>query len=220
MSQPRFDPYAAPGAVASVVAPGARPSRARSGAFLVLLGEAGRSLLWRLNAAIGFVYPSWPDTTVPNRIIKLLGALVVVWGAWRLTRDGVGAFARIVTRVLVVVALGGHVARLVLALMDVTASASEPATTLVDALALSACALCVVPVLRAGATRGWAVAAMLLAAAYLVASIASALVFLATAPGVYGSPVGGRVLRGAISLSFIALGGLAAAVAARVPATR
>jgi hypothetical protein len=220
MSEPRFDPYAAPGAVASAAARVARTSGARSGAYLVLFGEAGRSLLWRLNAGIGLVYRSWPDTTVPNRVIKLLGAVLVLLGAWRLTREGVGAFARVATRLVVVVALGGHVARLVFALTDVTAFASEPATTVLDALAVSACALCAVPVLRAGATRGWAVGAIVLAAAYLGASIASALLFLATAPGVYGGPVRGSLLRGAISVTFLALGGLAAAVAARVQPTR
>lgn len=217
MKDPRFDPYAAPGAVASAAAPDARRSSARSGAFLVLLGEAGRSLLWRLNAGIGLAYPSWPDTTIPNRVIKLLGALLVLWGAWRLTREGVSSFARIATRVLVAVALGGHVARLALALVDVTASASEPAMTFVDGVALSACALCVVPVLRTVPTRGWALVAILLAAAYLLVSTASALVLVALAPGVHGGPVGGSVLRGVISLSFLALGGLAAGVAARLP---
>jgi len=217
LTGPPFDPYAAPGAVASATAPGARRSSARSGALLVLSGEVGRSLLWRLNAGIGLAVRSWPDTTVPSRVIKLLGALLVLWGAWRLTREGVSASARVATRVLVAVALGGHVARLVLALMDVTAFASEPAMTFVDALAVSACALCVVPVLRAGSTRGAAVGAVLLAVAYFVTSTASALLLLAGEHGGLGSD---RVLRGVVSLSFLVLAGWAAGVVARVPPTR
>ena len=91
------------------------------------------------NGAIGLAYPDWPDSTVPNRVIKLLGAAVVARGAWLLTRERVPAFARVATRMLVAIALVGHFARLVLALLDVTAFASEPATTVVDAVALSAC---------------------------------------------------------------------------------
>jgi hypothetical protein len=216
---PPFDPYAAPGAVAPATPPGARTSSARGAAFLVLFGEAGRSLLWRLNAGIGLVVRSWPDTTIPNRCIKLLGAAVVLRGAWRLTRE-VSTFARVATRVLVAIALGGHVARLVFALTDVTASASESAMTFVDGLAVSACVLCVVPVLRAGANAAGVLGARLLAAAYAVVSTASALLLLATASGVHVSLGPDRVLRGAVSLSFLALGAWGASLAASLPPAR
>jgi hypothetical protein len=217
MSEPRFDPYAAPGAVGSVAPPGRGLSLSRGGALLVLCGEAGRSLLWRLNAGIGLVYRSWPDTTVPNRVIKLLGALLVLWGAWRLTREGVSAFARVATRVLAAIAVGGHVARLVFALTDVSAFASEPAMIFVDALAVSACALCVVPAFRAGPTRGAAAGAILLAAAYFVASTSSALLLLATGRGVHFNLGSDTVLRSAISLSLLAIGAWAAVLVSRLP---
>jgi hypothetical protein len=213
--EPPFDPYAAPAALGDRASTGSS-SPARSGAFLVLAGEAGRSVLWRLNATLALLYRRWPDPTVPNRIIKLLGALLVVWGAWRLTREPVRSFVRVATRVLVAIALGGHVARLFLAAMGATAFASEPVTTVVDAAAISACALCVVPVLRAGGRRGWAVGAILLAAAYLLACTLSVVVLLATREG-WHAGLASSATRGVLSLVMLGLAVSAAAILARIP---
>jgi hypothetical protein len=217
VGEPPFDPYAPPGAAASRAMPALPRSPVRTGAFVVLLGEASRSILWRLNGAIGLAYPGWPDATVPNRVIKLLGAVVVAWGAWLLTRERVPAFARVATRTLVAMALVGHFARLVFALVDVTAFASEPATMIVDAVALSACVLCTVPALRVAAGGRWARSGVLLAVAYLAVSVASASLLLASASPM--AHVGGAGLRGAISLAMVALGGWGVMIAAHLPRT-
>jgi hypothetical protein len=108
----------------------------------VLVGEAGRSILWRLNAGVALLYRSWPDATIPNRII--------------------------------------------------------------------------VPVLRAGGSRGWAFSATLLAIAYLAVSAASALVLLAMGTGTLLRVGSSTLLRGVISLTMVGMSVWGAAISARL----
>jgi hypothetical protein len=217
VSEPRFDPYAAPLSDRVGQHAETRSSPVRSGALMVLLGEAGRSLLWRMNSAIALLYRSWPDSTIPNRVIKLLGAAVVLWGAWRLTGERFPTSGRVATRILAAVAFGGNVARLVFALMGAAAVAAEPATMLIDALAVSACVLCVVPTLGDAGMRGWAVSASLLAGVYLAVSAVSAFVVLATGEGAHIGAASGALVRGLISMTMLALCAWAIAIASRLP---
>jgi hypothetical protein len=217
LDPPSFDPYAAPNAVATATASGG--SSVRSGAFLVLFGEVGRSLLWRMNSALNLAYPRWPDPMVSNRIIKVLGAVVILWGGWRLTDGAARSLARVAPRLLLAVALGGHLARLLLLVGSRGhGPAPEAATNLVDAVALSACTLCLVPVLRAGARRGWAVSAVFLAAAYLFASIVSTVDFLGP-KNWHFALLSTTVLRPFLSLTMLALGAWAGAIAAHLPSS-
>lgn len=184
---------------------------------MVLAGDAGRAVLWRLNAAIGILYPSWPHPTIPNYVIKLLGAVLVLLGAWSLTQGQVPALARVATRSLASIALVGHVARLAFALMSAAAFAWEPVTTLLDAVAVSACILCVAPMVRTNPTRRWVGSATLLAAAYLMVSAASALLLLATGPGTRIRLDGSAILRAALSLIMIGLAAWGVTIIAQVP---
>jgi hypothetical protein len=209
------DPYAPPGWT-SPAAPKAAPPM-RSGALMVLLGELGRSILWRLNGGIGLWYRAWPDTTLPNRLIKLAGAVLVLWGAWTLTRERVPAVLRMVTRSTATIALGGHVARVVFALTGVPALAAEPATMLLDGLAVSACILCVASALRSGPTPHRAIGVVFLAGTFLAVSIASVLLRLADGGGAHITLGVSTLLRGAISLAMLGLGAWAIVAVVRLP---
>jgi hypothetical protein len=163
------NPYVAPALVEqSAASTSAAP--VRRDAFVVLLAEASRSILWRLNSALYFI-SGWPDPRVSNRVIKLLGAVVVFWGAWRLAAVPSHSLVRPVVRAVVAISVGGHAARLLLVDSGGGGLPLEAATNLVDAVALSACALCLVPLLRATAGRGWASSAAILATAYLLVSV-------------------------------------------------
>jgi hypothetical protein len=96
--------------------------------------------------------------------------------------------------------------------------APEAATNLVDAVALSACAVCLAPVLRSAAGRGWAASAVFLAAAYLLVSIVSTVDLLGPNPWHVGR-LSTTVLRPLLSLAMLALGAWAGAIAAHLPST-
>jgi hypothetical protein len=217
LNDPRFDPYAAPGVLGSAAARSTDVSPVRTGAWMVLVGDAGRAILWRLNAAIAILYPSWPHPTILNYVIKLLGAVVVLSGAWSLTQGQVPALARAATRSLASIALGGHVARLAFALLSAAAFAWEPATTLLDAVAVSACILCVAPRVHADPTRRWVGSATLLAAAYLMVSATSALLLLATGPGTHIRLDGSAIPRAALSVIMIGLAAWGVTILVQVP---
>jgi hypothetical protein len=128
---------------------------------------------WRLNRTLASVVDAWPDPTLGNRVIRLIGAAGVLWGVWGLTREPVplSPALRLTTRLLAVACLAGSSARLLLlAAIGTNEWVSEPASTLVDGLAMVGCGACCVRLLRSMGDRGWARSAWACSVAYLLAT--------------------------------------------------
>jgi hypothetical protein len=188
---------------------------ARRGATLVVACEAARSIAWRLNSAMAIVHRGWPDPTYSNRVIRVLGAAGMIWGACRLTDISVPLHARLrtVTRALTVVGLAAHGARLLLALAGTMETVSEPTTILVDALAMAACGASGAHLLRRDHQPGWARSAYACSVLYLLASSLRVLVLVSA------GNVSVKNATALLSLVMVILGFWAWAIASRLGST-
>jgi hypothetical protein len=183
-----LDPYAPPAAGPPVPERGALDGddlagwrkRVRRGAALVVVSELARSILWRLGLAAATVFSLSADPAEHLEggkveslraigqsfalLVKLVGAIGVTTGVFLATSRpprplGTPAGFRLVTRGLAVVALAGHAVRWLLHIgPSHPPNGLEPATNLLDALAIAACTFAVAPLFRA-AGRGGAVLA-------------------------------------------------------------
>jgi hypothetical protein len=176
----------------------------------VLVAEALRSLLWRVNGAVALLWPVMSNGAVSttNRTIKLLGAIGVLWGARSLTVESGGPGLRVVTRVLATVALGANAARVVLALAGALDPWSESAALLLDGLTITACALCVASKFDSGGSRGSARGARAFAVVYFVVAGVGAMLS--------ALPRNDHGMRAGVSLAMLALGGWGIAMVVRL----
>jgi len=175
------NPYAPPRAAA----PGSTsvaPWRllAWRGAAIVVACEAARSVGWRLSLGLAQWMGGWSGAFVVSRVIKLIGAAAVLWGAWVLTREPVPASPplRAATRLLVIASVAGSAARLLLAAAGIIEYVSEPVSMGVDALAMVACAACCAHLLRSVDDPRGAHSAWVCSAVYVVATALRALVLV------------------------------------------
>jgi hypothetical protein len=184
-------------------------------------------------------YPSWwPFSDLGILVLKLVGTLVVVWGAWVLSW-GASAFARRLLRVLALVSLAGHTARLVpFALVGMSqvgelfalSAVGEPMTYVLDAIAVATCVGAVASRFDGVSEKGWATSARALAFVYLVSSLLRALLVFEFVSGIWRSRAGcvpfaryWSVLRlgtGALSLVMVVLFAWGALLVARIDRRR